>query len=305
MKIEFPDYSEKFQIMTLRLFFPEWQGGFDSSGRKYVPEFQSNLESLQAYHFGANLINYLAPPSSVPTIEIPIPLTESDEDLAIVNGVAAQKACLRITKSAVQIIKDKNPEKIITLGGECSVSVPPFTFLANKYAGNIAIVWFDAHPDIGMPGDTYPGYHAMALGHCMGMGDPEILKELPGKVPTQNCIIVGLRQMEPEAAKRKVEIGLKSISPEEVRAEPGKILDFLKSTGVQKVLIHFDLDVLDPQDLFIAVGYEPNGIKLQEMIEYINLINQEYDIVALTISEHYPSAAIRIKKMMEKLPLFK
>ena len=155
-----------------------------------------------------------------------------------------------------------------------------------------------------MPGDAYPGYHAMALGHCMGMGDLEILHELPGKVPVQNCVVVGLRQMEPEAAKRKEEIKLKSISVKEAREDPRKILDFIKSTGAHKVLIHFDLDVLDPQDLFIAVGYELDGFKLQEMIDYINLINQEYDLIALTIAEHYPSAAIRIKNMMSKLPLF-
>ena len=54
----------------------------------------------------------------------------------------------------------EQPNKIVTLGGECSVSVVPFTYLANKYKDDVAMIWIDAHPDITLPGDVYPGYHA-------------------------------------------------------------------------------------------------------------------------------------------------
>src|SRR5215208_4619864 len=44
-----------------------------------------------------------------------------------------------------------------------SVSVAPFSELARRYGEDLAIVWIDAHPDVGTPHSEYPGYHAMAV----------------------------------------------------------------------------------------------------------------------------------------------
>jgi arginase family enzyme len=49
--------------------------------------------------------------------------------------------------------------RITTLGGECSVSVAPFSELANRYGDDPAIVWIYSHPDVGTPDSEYPGYH--------------------------------------------------------------------------------------------------------------------------------------------------
>jgi len=58
-------------------------------------------------------------------------------------------------------IRQHQPDKIITLGGDCAVSLAPFAWLADKYANDVAILWIDGHPDLGIPGDEYTGYHAM------------------------------------------------------------------------------------------------------------------------------------------------
>ena len=73
----------------------------------------------------------------------------------------------------------------------------------------------------------------------------------------------------------------------------------------KKVLIHLDLDVLDPNDLYVAVGKEPNGMKLKEVVEDINLIGKNFDIVGLTIAERMPIESMRLQFMMNNLPLFK
>jgi arginase len=70
---------------------------------------------------------------------------------------------------------------MVTLGGECSVSIVPFNYLTAKYKNDIAIVCMDAHPDITLPGNANEGDHAMALTTCFGMGDNEIMSLLPGR----------------------------------------------------------------------------------------------------------------------------
>ena len=155
----------------------------------------------------AQLLNILAPPSPQKTVEVPISLDINDRETDL--GISARKVILKQTKAALELLHENAPEKIVTLGGECSVSVVPFTYLAAKYPDDIAIVWIDAHPDINLPYDEYKGYHAMALTACLGMGDEEILQLLPGKFKVSNTLIVGLRSWDEGMKERQKNLGIK------------------------------------------------------------------------------------------------
>lgn len=52
-------------------------------------------------------------------------------------------------------------------------------------------------------------------------------------------------------------------------------MEWLKSTGASKVVIHFDLDVIDPADMIAGVGVEPDGMKTEEVVRVINDIASE------------------------------
>ena len=58
--------------------------------------------------------------------------------------------------------------------------------LDSKIQDDVALIWIDAHPDITLPGDIYPGFHAMAVTACMGYGDTKILAELPTRFTPSN-----------------------------------------------------------------------------------------------------------------------
>ena len=193
----------------------------------------------------------------------------------------------------------------MTLGGECSVSVVPFTYLAGKYPNDVAIVWIDAHPDVNLPHDEYKGYHAMALTACLGMGDEEIIGTLPAKFDVTKALIVGVRSWDEGMQERQKELGIKGLSPEEVSDDSSAILTWLKTTGASKVVIHFDLDVLDPAEIIAGVGVEPNGMKIKEVVRVINDIAAEYDLIGLTVAEPMPRIAIKIRNMLDQLPLLR
>lgn len=82
-------------------------------------------------------------------------------------------------------------------------------------------------------------------------------------------------------------------------------MEWLKATGVSKVVIHFDLDVLDPAEIIAGVGVEPNGMKINEVVRLINDIASAYDLVGLTIAEPMPRVAIKIRNMLDRLPLLR
>src|SRR5687767_11674431 len=95
----------------------------------------------------------------------------SDAGLEARDGVEAKTVVLEQLAAALEIIGEHHPARITTLGGECSVSVAPFSELARRYGDDLAILWMDSHPDVGTPHSKYPSYHAMAVAALTGHGD--------------------------------------------------------------------------------------------------------------------------------------
>lgn len=282
---------------TLRLLYPQWQGGDIAS---LVPELSKEDASL-GYYLGAELLEFLAPKNvTSKTAKVPISLEYNRESK---NGILNYDEIVKQSKAALEILNTHKPDKILTLGGECSVSIVPFSYLAHKYSGDVTIVWIDAHKDLNLQCDSYEGYHAMALAACFGLIDKEgIAKILPAHFSPKDSILVGVRDFEGKK-ERCEEIGVKVLSPEEAR-DSTKLLEWLKSRGKSKVVVHFDLDVLDPSELIMAVGVVENGLKIAEVVNLINAINTNYDLVGLSIAEHMPRVAIKLRNMMRELPLF-
>lgn len=282
---------------TLRLLYPQWQGGDIA---RLVPELSKEDSSL-GYYLGAELLEFLAPKDSKTKVaKVPISLEYNRESK---NGILNYDEIVAQSKAALEILNTQKPDKILTLGGECSVSIVPFSYLAHKYSGDVAIVWIDAHKDLNLQGDSYEGYHAMALAACFGLIDTDgIARILPAHFSPKDSILVGVRDFEGKK-ERCEEIGVQVLSPDEAR-DSTKLLEWLKSRGKSKVVVHFDLDVLDPSELVMAVGVVENGLKIAEVVNLINAINTNYDLVGLSIAEHMPRVAIKLRNMMRELPLF-
>jgi len=282
---------------TLRLIYPQWQGGVVTS---WFPDFTAE-DASKGYYLGARLLNFLSPNSNQKTIEVPISLEYNDEISK--DGITRKSAILQQTQSALEILRQQNPERILTLGGECSVSVVPFTFLADKYPDDVAVVWLDAHPDINLPGDEYTGYHAMAVTACIGLGDIELMGVLPAKFDPSKILIAGLCSLDKDAEKRLPKTGIKTVSPQELRENPASVINWLAETKATKVVIHFDLDVLDPSELMAAVDRKSGDMKIKEVLQVIKDISKNYDVVGLTVAEHLPDIEIKIRNILAELPL--
>lgn len=288
-------------MKTIRMIYPQWQGGSISA---WIPEVKNPDDASRGYYLGAQLLDFLAPKNPQQKT-ITVPVSQEVGGRTPVEGVIDRDVIAKQTKTAVAMLDVEQPERIITLGGECSVSVVPFTWLAKKYEGDVAVLWIDAHPDITLPGDVYPAYHAMAVTAMLGKGNKKILSELPAQIPANRILFVGLRDWErQQIVDRQKELGLKHVGVEDVQQSSEKIISWIKATGAKHVLIHFDMDVLDPAEIIPAVGVVKNGLKMAEVVRIINDVTTAYNVDALTVAEPMPRTAINIKNMLGGIKLF-
>lgn len=288
-------------MKTIRLIYPQWQG---ANIARWTPEIQAD-DASRGYFLGSMLLEYLAPKTECETFTVPVSTDISNREET--DGILDRDIIVKQTKAALDTLEVANPDKVVTLGGECSVSVPVFTYLASKYPDDVAIVWIDAHPDITQPGDDYIGYHAMALAGCMGRGDGRIMSLLPSHVSSDKICLAGLRECEyPYIEKRVTDWGLTYFPPTQLSSDSKPVIDWLRKVKASKVMIHFDMDVMDPADILATVADGPaGGLKLNEAVRLINDIAAEKELVALTVSEPMPRLAIRLKAMLADLPLIK
>ena len=142
---------------TMRLNMPQWQGGNDPG-----------------YHFGSQLLAWLAPAAQGAVETVPVPEPKPGETLAVENGILGRAALVRQARAARQAIEKHRPDRIVTLGGDCLVDLAPIAYLNARYGGNLGVLWIDAHPDVMTPENFAQG-NAQVLGALLGSGDPELV----------------------------------------------------------------------------------------------------------------------------------
>lgn len=284
-------------MKTIRLIYPQWQGGIIDG---WFDGYNA-ADISRGYSLGSQIIGMLVPEAKNETYTVPV---DDTYDRRLQDGVMDRDVIANQTKAALDILDAAQPDKIVTIGGECSVSVVPFTWLNRKYDGDVAVIWLDAHPDITLPGDVYAGYHAMAVAAAMGFGDKKIVSLLPSKFSPKKILLAGLRSWERrEIKERQKAYGIDYLSPEDIAGGSGRLSEWLGKCGAGKVVVHLDLDVLDPAEIYIAVGRDPNGMTLEQVSRVINGIASEKQLVGLTVAEYMPRLAVKLGELLKTLPL--
>lgn len=282
---------------TIRLMYPDWQSGDNP-----------------VYYFGAQLLNWLAPQNSQQKlIKVPItPPQNKQPKLKLENGVTAQSEVIANVHAAQKILDVELPDKIITLGGNCMVSQAPFAYLHDKYGEDVGIVWIDAHPDISNP-QIFSNEHAMVLANLMGKGDPELAKLVKHPFSNESILYVGLQEPTADEKKRLPELGLDYQLEDNQQVDVEKIQAWINQHHFSKILVHFDIDVLD-RNLFFdqyfdkpgVTDYGVSGGKLDpdKASHVLKKLGADNDIVGLTIAEYLPWSALKLKEMMGNMSIF-
>lgn len=284
----------------LRLVWPQWQGAGTASVRQFAPEFPLDT-ARRGYATGSAVLAAVLPPHDGPTEHAPVSM--SDEGLEERDGIEAKDAVVAQLAGALEAVRRHDPERITTLGGECSVSVAPFAELARRYGDDLAVIWIDAHPDVDTPDTAYPGYHAMAVSALTGHGDPDVLKLLPATVSPDRVALVGLHSWEPDAYPHIADWGLTSFAPDDLRGSSQPLLDWFASTGCSRLAVHFDVDAVDSEEVVLGLGIEPNGLTGAQVQRIVADLGAAGDVVGLTVAEFIPRQVMHMQRILSGFPL--
>ncbi len=278
-------------MKTIRLLYPDYVSG-----------------GLDAYYFGAQLMAHILPENErQPLVKVGI-LPPSGQEKAVTGGIYGRDEVIGGIRDAMRKIEAENPDKIITIGGNCMVSQAPFDYLHGKY-GDVGIIWIDAHPDVSTTESGYPNAHAMVLGSLLGYGDAALsgLMRYP-KFRPDEVLYVGLQGLHDYQKKFLDDLNVdykiqtkEFVTDQEIRAFAKKF---------RHILVYFDVDVLDEKffhSTYFAnpelVGDGSGGGKMTtgKLSEVFQTIQDCSDIVGLTIAEYLPFDEYRLHKMFSEI----
>lgn len=280
-------------MKTIRLLYPDHVSG-----------------GLDTYYFGANLLQYILPENPMqPLVKVEI-APPNGKEKPVTDGIYAKDEVLAGIVDAQKKLDAENPDRVITIGGNCLVSLAPFDYLHGKYE-NTGIIWIDAHPDVSNMKDGYPNAHAMVLGALMGYGDASLSDTMRNaKFKADEVLYVGLQPLHDYQEKFLNDIGVdykvqdqEFVSDEEIQAFMGRF---------DHILVHFDIDVLDEHFFhstyfanpeLVGDGAGGGKMRMDKFSEVLQLITENADVVGFTVAEYLPFDECRLHQMLSGIKM--
>lgn len=281
-------------MKTIRLLYPDYVSG-----------------GLEEYYFGANLMAHILPENkNQPVVKVEITPPDGSEK-KIKDGIYAKDEVISGIKDAMSKLEAEEPDRVITIGGNCIVSQASFDYLHGKYK-NTGIIWIDAHPDVSMIKDGYPNAHAMVLGSLMGYGTKSLTELMRNeKFKASDILYVGLQGLHDYQKEFLDDMGVRYKVQTEEFLPDAEIIEFTKR--FEHILVHFDIDVLDEKRFHSTYFANPElsgdgsgggRMTIEKLSDILGLICTNSDVVGFTIAEYLPFDEYRLHMMFSGLDIF-
>jgi arginase len=284
-------------MTTLRLVYPQWQGG-----------------NRADYHAASFALAGLLPESDGPTETVPVRAPVPGETLAVDRGICARDDVLAQARAARGLIERHQPDAILCLGGDCAVSLAPFAYLSQRYGNDLGVLWVDAHPDISTPADN-PNAHTHVLAALLGTGDRDVVAEVAWPIQPSHVMYAGLDAWSEREGEWIKSNGLSTSGSGEIAEDSSAVLRLIADRKIKALAVHFDVDVLLPSSFGPLLFNWPDALadylkgvprgKLLpgHVIRLLADAGRACNIVGLTIAEFMPWRSEEARGVVRQLPL--
>jgi arginase len=189
-------------------------------------------------------------------------------------------------------------EMSVVLGGDCTVGIGSVAGHAES-SNRLGLVYFDLHADLNIPGSALPGaLDWMGMAHMLGEtgAEQELIEagpRAPLLAPDQVVVLGwGPEQATPYERDAIDRLELEAIPVHELRDDPAgaatRALHIL-SGSADRVLLHFDVDVIDFTDTPLSENTGRNeGITYEQAAAALEVLLRSPDLAGLTVTELNP-----------------
>lgn len=254
--------------MTRFVIVPQWQGSPSTRAMQLVD--------------GAEAIAGDLPRAACLTVPVPVEAGEAQD-----TGVHRFSA-VRRTRESLDDALAPLTEPALVIGGDCGVAVGGIAHAARRHPG-LAVVWFDAHPDLHTP-DTSPSgaFAGMALRAVLGEGADGLVLA-PGVVPAGRIVLAGARSYDLDEELAVGGYGLRTVEIAAL-ADPDALATAVRETGATAVYVHVDLDVLDPAAVTGVTSPVPFGAPVTEVTAALGRLRAAMPLAGASITGFAPSS---------------
>lgn len=220
------------------------------------------------------------------TVEVEVPVEAGD---ALDTGIHRFSTLAMVRERQAMALRGVD-DWALTIGGDCGVSLAAVEHAAIKNPDALAVVWFDAHPDLHTP-ESSPsgGFCGMVLRAIAGEGLPELSLSGPNGVPLERVVLVGARDGDPAETSLITERAIRSLTVDAVDS-PKDLLAAVKATGASAIFLHINLDVLDPAAMTGLTDLVPFGLGVEKLTGLITALKAEFALAGATISGFAPAS---------------
>lgn len=207
--------------------------------------------------------------------------------------LAVSKLCGLLASAVADSIRQKRLPCV--LGGDHSCAGGTWTGVARTTAGDLGLIWIDAHMDAHTPGTSHTGrLHGMPLAWLLGQDDDPLYGLASGVVQPGKVCLVGVRSYEPEEEARLQRLGVRVFMMDEVAARG---LDdvfaealAIATSDTSAFGISIDLDAVTPEDAPGVGTPVAGGIPGRDLAAALAGIGGRDKLAAVELVEYSPRA---------------
>lgn len=237
---------------------PQWQGSPSSRAMRLAD--------------GAEAIRGDLPASSTRLVEVPLEAGDAQG-----TGIA-RFGSLQIVRERMSQALGSADVPAIVIGGDCAVSAAA---IAHAAAPDLAVVWFDAHPDLNTPATSPSGAFA-------GMVLASLVED--GTVDGDRVVLAGAREWDAAEDEFAATRGITALTAEQL-AHADAVAEAVAATGARRVYIHIDLDVLDPAEFAGLLAPIPFGVSTTHLVAAVKALVSRLPLAGATIASFAPESS--------------
>lgn len=211
----------------------------------------------------------------------------TQQNLALVVEMANRVASI-VSKACA------DNEKVIVLGGDCTISLGVLAGLIRRQP-DLGLIYFDGDVDLNTPDTTSSGiFDGMVMSHITGEG-AEALTHVGSRYPLmaeENIVLFGynvesgwideaeLHRLEKSSMMRFPASQVRGNGRQAATQALAKL-----EAKVQRVLVHFDVDVIDCSEFAAADVPHDKGLSFNEAMEVLRVFVSSPKFAGLVITE--------------------